>query len=123
VDRYARSQRRANERARRAIKTKGAERRRRLLARARSPYGIWVNCEGGMSIDDPDLKKLRKEGKVRLVRLQFGSMLSPNIHRHKLVAVGEAPEPDTNEDRCSCEDERALRYKARKARLKELTCG
>lgn len=50
-------------------KTRNEARRLELLAEAERSGGLFVNCIGGIGIDQPDLRRLRRDGLVRIVRL------------------------------------------------------
>ena len=67
-----------------SLKVKGSVRRGHLLSYAES-FGVLINCEGGMSIDDPDLKRLRRDGLLEVERRVKESVFGSNIHVHRLV--------------------------------------
>ena len=54
----------------------GIERRAEILRVLSTQGGITVNTRGGIARKDPDLRKLERQGKIKFVRAEVGSLCS-----------------------------------------------
>lgn len=63
----------------------GKERRKWFLNWIKEKGKLPVNCPGGISRDDPDLKKLKKKGIIKFERISVGFLCSTRVMADKRI--------------------------------------